>query len=185
MANTAQLAKLSYVDIYHPIADEEVVETALHLPWQQLIFERAYRRAMAVKFPDLARIIWTFTLTPPTISTMGLIRQKITHFTLGRWLKGTPLGNHPLIRPRRYFVDYLNWTRGELRQFVQETLISEEVEMLNVFDMDGLQKAIDEHMVGNLDITSFLGTAVAVALWSRNFYSTNTPRFLQAISQTK
>ena len=37
LANVAQLAKLAYVDVYHPIADQEVVEAALQLPASQLV----------------------------------------------------------------------------------------------------------------------------------------------------
>jgi hypothetical protein len=33
------------VDVYHPIADHEVIDAALQLPPDQLMFERAYRRA--------------------------------------------------------------------------------------------------------------------------------------------
>jgi asparagine synthetase B (glutamine-hydrolysing) len=173
--NIAQQAKLTYVDIYHPIADDAVVQAALLLPPSQLMTERAYRRALATYFPDLAAIPWTFTLTPPTISVAGVILKKAAQLTLGRWLRKTPLRNHPLIRPRRYYVDYDGWTRGALRPFIEELLLSPESNAAGLFDPDGLRTVVMEHMEGKRDATSFIGQALAVALWMRLFYAPSTP----------
>jgi asparagine synthase (glutamine-hydrolysing) len=173
--NTAQVAKLPYVDIYHPIADEEVVLAALQLPPHQLIAERAYRRAMATHFPGLAAIPWTFTLTPATVSVPTVVLKKLAQLTLGRWLRGTPLGNHPLIRPRRYYVNYTLWSRGPLRPFIEETLLSPGANATGLFDPDGMKTAIYHHMEGRQNMTGFLGKALAIALWTRLFYVPSTP----------
>jgi asparagine synthase (glutamine-hydrolysing) len=174
-SNAAQLAKLPYVDIYHPIADEEVILAALQLPSHQLMLERAYRRAMASYFPDLAAIPWTFTLTPATVSVPAIVLKKIAQLTLGKWLRGTPLGNHPLIRRRRYFVTYSPWTRGPLRPFIEGTLLSPEANATGLFDPDGLRTVIRDHMEGRKNVTGFLGKALAIALWTRLFYTPSTP----------
>ena len=173
--NLAQLAKLPYVDIYHPIADNEVVLAALQLPLQQLMLERAYRRAMATHLPDMAAILWTFTLTPPTISVPGIILKKALQLTVGQWLQGTPLGNHPLIRPRRYYAHYPLWTRGPLRPFIEKTLFSAEAEATGLFDPNGLRAVVRDHMEERLEATTFLGQVLALALWARLFYVPSTP----------
>lgn len=174
-ANLAQLAKLSYVDIYHPIADEQVILAALQLPSRQLMFERAYRRAMATYFPELAEITWTFTLTPPTISVPGIMFKKVTQLTVGKWLQGTSLGRHPLIRRRQYYVDYPRWTRNTLRPFIEETLLSPEMETIGLFDLNGLRTVLMDHMEGRVSITGFLGKALTLGLWARQFYAPPTP----------
>jgi len=173
--NIAQVAKLPYVDIYHPIADGEVLAAALQLPPRQLILERAYRRAMATHFPELAEVPWTFTLTPPTVSVPTIVLKKAAQITLGRWLSGTPLGTHPLIRPRRYYVRYSSWTRGPLRSFIEKTLLSPEANATGLFDLDGLRTVVSDHMEGRRDVTTFLGGALAIALWTRLFYAPSTP----------
>lgn len=174
-ANIAQLAKLPYVDIYHPIADDEVIQAALQLPPNQLMLERAYRRAMATHFPDLAAIPWTFTLTPATVSVPAIVLKKAAQLTLGQWLRGAPLGNHPLIRPRRYVVTYSPWSRGPLRPFIEETLLSPEANATGLFDPEGLRTVIRDHMEGRKNVTDFLGKALAIALWTRLFYAPSTP----------
>jgi len=173
--NIAQQAKLSYVDIYHPIADREVVQAALLLPPNQLMMERAYRRALVTYFPDMASVPWTFTLTPPTISVPGIVLKKAAQLTLGRWLRKTPLGKHPLIRPRRYYSSYYLWSRSSLQPFIEETLLSPEANAAGLFNPDGLRTVVREHMEGTREATNFIGQALAVALWTRQFYTPSTP----------
>lgn len=174
-ANIAQLAKLAFVDIYHPIADEEVIEAALQLPPAQLLFERAYRRAMATHLPQMAAIPWTFTLTLPTISVVGIMLKKAAQLTLGRWLCNTPLGQHPAIRQRRYYAHHTEWSRGLLLSFVEKNLLAPELEALGLFDMDGLKKQIQAHVDGTGIATGFIGAALSLSLWARLFYFQSTP----------
>ncbi len=173
--NIAQQAKLPYVDIYHPIADLTVLRAALQLPPSQLMMERAYRHALGAYFPELAAIPWTFTLTPPTISIPGIVLKKAAQFTLGRWLKNTPIGKSNLIRPRRYYANYRAWSRGALRPFIEKTLLSPEVEAADILNPHGLQTIVNDHMEGRRDAASFIGKALSLALWTRLFYLPSTP----------
>ncbi len=174
-ANVAQLAKLAFVDIYHPIADEEVIDAALQLPPAQLLFERAYRRAMATHLPQMAAIPWTFTLTLPTISVAGIMLKKAVQLTLGRYLRDTPLGKHPAIRQRCYYAHHTEWSRGRLLPFIEKNLLSPEMEALGLFDMQGLQKQIQAHVDGTGIATGFIGAALSLSLWARLFYVQSTP----------
>jgi len=173
--NTAQVAKLPFVDIYHPIADDEVLSVALQLPPHQLTTEYAYRQALGTYFPDLAAIPWTFTSTSCTVSAPAVVLKKVAQLTLGQWLQGTSLGNHPLIRARRYYTNYSLWTRGPLRPFVEETLLSPEANATGLFNPDGLRALVRDHMEGRKDATAFLGGVLAIALWTRMFYAPSTP----------
>ncbi len=174
-ANLAQLAKLAYVDIYHPLADQEVVKAASQLPASQLMVEMAYRRAFVHYFPDLGKIPWTFTLTPPSISITAAVVKKIAQHTLGHWLRKTPLGNNSLIRTRRYYTKHSQWSRRPLQSFIEETLLSPEANAAGLFNPDGIRTIIREHMEGKRDVTVFIGQALAVALWTRLFYTPSTP----------
>jgi asparagine synthase (glutamine-hydrolysing) len=173
--NFAQLAKLAFVDIYHPLADKEVVTAASQLPVRQLILEEAYRRAMVTHFPDLGKIPWTYTMTPPSISMPAAVLKKTAQHTLGKWLRTTPLGGHPFIRPRRYYTNYSLWSRGPLRSFIEETLLSPESNAAGLFNQDGLRTVIRDHMEGRRNATTFILRALAVALWTRLFYIPSTP----------
>ena len=175
ITNTAQLAKLSLVDIYHPLATDEVLMVALQLPPSQLLVERAYRRALVAHFPQMSQIPWTFTLTPPTISVTGVVMKKIAQLTLGRWLRKTPLGKESLIRPRRYFTNYSLWSRGPLRSFIEETLLDPESNTTGLFDPDGLRTLIQDNMEGRINVIGFIGQALTFAIWTRLFYSPTTP----------
>ena len=174
-ANIAQLAKLAFVDIYHPIADQEVIEAALQLPPSQLLFERAYRRAMATHLPQMAAIPWTFTLTPPTIPVIGIMLKKAAQLTLGRYLRDTPLGKHPAIRQRRYYAHHTEWSRGPLLPFIRKNVLSPEMEALGLFDMHGLEEQIRAHVDGTRIATGFIGAALSLSLWARLFYFQSTP----------
>jgi asparagine synthase (glutamine-hydrolysing) len=176
LANTAQLAKLAYLDVYHPIADQEVVQAALQLPASQLVTERAYRRSMATYFPNLAAIPWTFTLTPATISAPGVLLKKAVQLTLGKRLRGTSLGNHPLIRARRYYLDYATSSRDSWRPFIEDTLLSPEANATGLFDPAGLRTLVRDHMEGRQNLTTFLGAALVIAIWTRLFHSPPVPR---------
>ncbi len=175
LINSAQVAKLSYVDIYHPFADNDVIQASLQLPPRQLMIERAYRRAMDTYYPSLAAIPWTFTLMPPTTSVSAIILKKVAQLTLGKWLRNTPFANASLIRPRRYYASYYTWTRKALRSFIEETLLSPEANATGLFDPSGLRDVVWDHMEGRIDATAFLGQALAVALWTRLFYVPSTP----------
>lgn len=169
------------MDIYTPIADLNVVQAALQLPPDQLILERAYRRSLTTYFPNLASIPWTFTLTPPTISVLGIMFKKVAQLTLGRWLKNTPLGESPLIRPRRYYSNFSSWSRNALRPFIEETLFSPETNAVGLFDPDGLRAVIRDHMENKRDATTFIGRALAIALWTRLFFIPSIPKRLASL----
>ena len=175
LANVAQLAKLAFVDVYHPIADQEVVQAALQLPASQLVTERAYRRSMATHFPKLAAIPWTFTLTPATISATGVVMKKALQLTLGKRLRGTSLGNHPLIRARQYYLDYAASSRGPWCPFIEDTLLSPDANATGLFDHTGLRTLVRDHMEGRQNLTTFLGAALVIALWTRLFYVPAVP----------
>jgi len=72
-------------------------------------------------------------------------------------------------------VDYSPWTRGPLRSFTEETLLSPEANCTGLFDPDGLRTTIRNHMEGRRDITGFLGRILAIALWPRLFYAPSAP----------
>ena len=155
-SNLAQLAKLAFVDIYHPLTDRIVVMAATQLPASQLVLEKAFRRAMVTHFPELSKIPWTYTLTPLSISTPTAVMKKIAQHTLGPWLRKTPFGNYQLIRPRRYLSNHSLWSRGSLRPFIEETLLSPDANATGLFDHDGLRNIVHEHMEGERDVTVFL-----------------------------
>jgi hypothetical protein len=139
------------------------------------MFERAYRRAMATHLPAMAAIPWTFTLTPPTISVPGIIVKKAAQMTLGEYLRDTPLGKHPAIRQRKYYANHTAWSRGPLRPFIQQVLLSPETEALRLFNMDGLRSLIEGHVDGSRIATGFIGAALTLSLWARLFYLRSTP----------
>lgn len=171
----AQLSKLPYVEEYQPLADKQVFQAGFALPASQLMVKRAYRRALAKYFPETGAIPWSFVMQPPTISTLGAVVYKASQVWLGRRLKNTPLGNLPLFRPLRGFVTFYPEIRGALRGFIEETLLSPEANATGLFDPNGLRDVIRDHMEGQIDVTSFLGQALAIALWTRLFYLPSTP----------
>ena len=107
------------------------------------------------------------------------LNRTISHYELqkevGKWLQGTSLGRHPLIRRRQYYVDYPRWTRNTLRPFIEETLLSPEMETIGLFDLNGLRTVLMDHMEGRVSITGFLGKALTLGLWARQFYAPPTP----------
>jgi hypothetical protein len=173
--NRAQLAKLPFVDIYHPLADYDVVSAAINLPVDQLIIEKAYRKALATSFPDLENIPWTFTMAPLSISTKEAILRKVSQLTIGKWLYHKPMGQYPFFRRRRYLSDHFSWSRTVLRNFIEATIMSEELLSMGIFQYAGLQNILTDHFEGKIDATVFIGNALAIALWAKLFYLPSTP----------
>ena len=166
--NIAQLCKLPYVEISHPLADREVVEMALQLNPDQLFMERAYRRAMVRHYPELADIPWTFAMLPPGTSDARLALARALQLPIFRRMRRFKAGGRRFVAERKPVADYRGWSRTILRPFIERTLLSPNLEPLDIFEPDGLRKAVSRHMAGELDITSFLGRAVAVALWAKS-----------------
>lgn len=170
---SAQLLKLSYVDIYHPIADNEVWELALQLPPSQLAFKRALRRSFGTHYPHLSVLPWNINQGSMTISVRLLIWRQIYGRT-GKYLRKTfrPLKNPPI---SMNYQEYSNWLRGPLRTFVEETLLSPESNATGLFNPDGLRTLLQNHMDGKQDATIFLGLALPFAIWTRMFYLPTVP----------
>lgn len=171
----AQLSKLPYVDMYHPLLDKQVLQAGLALPVSQLLVKRAYRRALAKYFPDMAGINWAFIMQPPTMSALGVIVYKASQVFLGKRLRNTFLANVPLFRPTHSFVTFYPEIRGALRGFIEATLLSPEANATGLFDPNGLRDVVRDHMEGEANVTSFLGQALAIALWTRLFYIPSKP----------
>ncbi len=172
----AQLFKTPYAEIYHPFADDDVIRISFGLlPPDQLLIQRAYRRALAKHYPALAELPWTLTLLPPTVSVSAILWRRFLWATVGKLLKNTPFARSHLLPLRHHFADYSGWFKGLLRPFVMDQLLDPQANATGLFDPDGLHELVLEHVEGRANHTNFLGRALAFAVWTRLFYRPATP----------
>ncbi len=167
----AQLLKTPYVDMVHPIADNEIWELSLQLPPGQLAFKWALRRTLGTYFPALAALPWNAPTGTALDPVALLFARDVWGRTAGQWLKRLRRAHQPAPRS----IDYPNWLRGALRPFVEATLLDPAVNATGLFDPHGLRQLVQAHMEGRQDATLFLGLALPFALWTRMFYTPATP----------
>jgi asparagine synthetase B (glutamine-hydrolysing) len=169
----AQLLKTPYVDMFHPIADNTLWELTMQFPPGQLIYKRALRRALGAYYPQLAALPWNKVPGSAAVSVPSILMREV--YSRTKRLARKTIGPARKFQPARDCLDYSNWFRGPLRDFVEQTLLSPEANATKLFNPDGLCKIVRDHLEGRQNATVFLGLALAYALWTRMFYIPSTP----------
>ena len=171
---SAQLLKTPFVDMVHPIADRQVWDLSLQLPPSQLMYKRAFRRALARYYPQLAALPWNKIPGTATASVPSIFTRQVYNRVSQSIKTKLSLTKHN--RARFQYQDYSDWLRGPLRSFIEPILLSEEANASGLFDTDGLYGVVKDHFEGRLDITPFLGIVLPFILWTKMFYLPSIPR---------
>jgi asparagine synthase (glutamine-hydrolysing) len=168
----AQLLKTPYVEMYHPIADNHVWELALQLPPTQLVYKRAFRRALDSYNPHLAALPWNSIPGSATASIFSVLTQQAYSMIKRRISRALGVSTNGLISSN--LQDYSTWLRGPLRSFVEASLLTPSANATGLFNPEGLVQVVRDHLENRRDATSFLGLALPFALWTRMFFTPET-----------
>lgn len=184
--STWSVDKESYIDLYQddvrftlmgvelarsqalvrvPMADKDYVRFSLSVPPGFRQSKHYYKAAIARTFPALAKIPVLPDGYPLAACFRGL---RLRADEQARWfLRNRGLSWIP-IRSLRQYARYGQWLRGELRPWLEQTLLAGPALERGCFQASYLRTLVGEHLAGG-DHTRKLGVLLALELWHRQF----------------
>ena len=148
-----------------PFTDKDLVDFMLTVPPGYRSGRKIMKDIFIQQFPELAKIPYTETNYPlvhcmrEALSILnGQTRWWLWHHGL-RWV-ATP--------HKRSYALYNQWLRNELRQWVEDTLLSKRTLERGYFDPATIKTLVVEQMAGQDHYTK-LGALISIELWHRQF----------------
>jgi asparagine synthase (glutamine-hydrolysing) len=148
-----------------PFADNDLVDFSLRLPPGLRYERRLMREAFVRTFPKLAQI---------PIAESGLPMKLCVRDVAARarqvlWWKLQSTGLKDFAGPmRKPYKNYNQWFRTVLRDWVEETLVSQKALQRGFFKPDFIKKVVSEHMDGS-NHTVKLGALLSLELWQQQY----------------
>jgi asparagine synthase (glutamine-hydrolysing) len=148
-----------------PFCDNDLVEFSLRVPpglrYQRRLIKNAFVRA----FPDLAQVPVTDTGYP----MMDCARDVMMRVdSILRWhlhKAGFSQISYPKKRP---YQDYNGWFRTVLRGWMEENLLSPEIESLGYFNQEYVRNLVSEH-IGGQNHAVRIGALLSLVLWHKKY----------------
>jgi asparagine synthase (glutamine-hydrolysing) len=104
------------------------------------------------------------------VSCQLKLRQGKTKYVLKQALRGL-LPDSIIDRPKHGFgVPVGAWFRGELAEYVRTVLLGERALGRGIFDRDGLEAMLEDHMSGGADLGQALWTLLTFELWMQRYF---------------
>ncbi len=155
--------------------DHELLEIALRLPPGWVMPDNAYRSALALLSPALARLQYANDGMPADANVYLRTASRMLGAS-ARAVETRLLGNRPL-NGSASWLDFCGMLRqaGPLRRRLEDLPRSEALAACGIFDPVGLQAAVDGHLHRNRNHAKFLLMLLTVDEWIRQFGATGTP----------
>jgi hypothetical protein len=155
-----------------PFADREVIDTALGLPLRERLGQTAYRRAITLTLPHLARVPQTATRVPLAGPRPLLALRRRFEWWRRR---GIPQLTGGLIRPHDYrqYAHYDDWIREGARGFFTE-LIEDRALLDDLLDLEQVADLFKRHLERRVDAHGRLAAVATLALWRRQKNAAST-----------
>jgi asparagine synthase (glutamine-hydrolysing) len=102
---------------------------------------------------------------PESLKLHGLTTKYLLKRVLGRLLPQENLTR----RKMGFGVPITHWFRGELKDFLRETLLSEKSQKRNLFKPEAIKRYIERHTSGERDHAHGLWTLMMLELWFQRF----------------
>ncbi len=139
---------------------------------------------------DRASMMNSLELRAPLLDTalVDFVTSLPTSYKLhGRSLKhimklalGDQLGSQVVRRPKKGFgVPIGKWLRGELFDWASSILSSANIEALGVFEVAGVRRLFEDHMLGRRDNRKPLWSLIVLVLWYQTHIAPGRPRELE------
>ncbi len=155
-----------------PFYDNDLIEYVYSIPPELKLNKRIYLKLIQHAFPDLARIPWSFSGLPITVTSPRRLFVQRARYKLHRMLR-TELyrfsAGRLLIPYPREFTNYPFWLRTDLRNWVEDILLSQQTLDRNYFYPDQIRRLLDEHMSGQRNHTARICTLITFESWHRQF----------------
>ena len=160
-----------FFDTRMPSYDNDLIELGFNVPIVLRKGQYIYRMAFAHKFPELSRIPRDKTGLPIDISNRRVYLKQVQNVLLKRFKK-TSL-NLIIKKVKRWnrpnYVDYDKWFKMELRDLLETLLLDKRTLERGIFDRNGLESLIHEHVFSRKDHSLLLWQLVNLEYTHRNF----------------
>ena len=118
-----------------------------------------YANTIKKYFPELMKIPDSNTGVPLNAGKMRLFISDKTNAILKRMK----------VRGFRHYTEFQDWFRKDFKDDVETILFSDASRSRGLYNMDNLRSVFEDHISGNKNYGHFLGTAIGLELWFRNF----------------
>ena len=155
------LSDSSQIEYRVPFYDYDLVDFLLTIPPKQRMLAIFYRKLIASKFSNLAKIPYQRTGLPMNSSLTIILFRKIRERYQRKLFSTTG--------DKRSHVDDENWMRNELKDFVISTLLSKKATQRGFLNPELIKEIINQHLSGRQNNTRKLGTLLTFELWNQLF----------------
>jgi len=152
--------------VKQPFMDVDLITAINQVPHKWRKRHRLYVDVLSKFAPDVASVAWQRTCLPPAtpyvLSWSSLAAQRA--YKEARKYLPLPdlIGNDS---PSQFG----EWFQMELKAYIEGVLFSERTYDRNILPMNSLEIAWSMHQAGEIDASSFLGSAVSIELFARLF----------------
>jgi asparagine synthase (glutamine-hydrolysing) len=155
------LVDRSMIEYRAPFYDYDLVDLLLTIPSRKRMLAIFYRKFIAQKFPNLAKIPYQRTGLPVN-SNLSLILFKKIQDRFRKKLSQTT-------GDKRGHIDDENWMRNELRDFVVLTLLSKKTLQRGFFNPEFVKDIVNRHLSGRENNALKIGTLLTFEFWNQLF----------------
>ena len=144
-----------------PFCDYDLVDMAVTLPSQERALAIFHRRLLTEKFPPLGSIPYQRTGLPVNSGIFRIILTKAAERLKKKVFKTG--------EDQRRYVDYDQWMRSQLKDFLVSILLSDRFLNRGYFNPVYVKKLVEQHLSGKQDFSSGLGALLTFEIWNQLF----------------
>ena len=144
-----------------PFCDYDLVDFVSTIPPKEKSLAIFHRSLLTEKFPPLGLIPYQRTGLPVNSSVTRIVFRKVTEQLKKKMLKSRT--------DQRRYLDYDNWMRNELKDFLISILLSERFLNRGYFNPDYVKRMMEQHLSGKQNWSSQLGALITFELWNQLF----------------
>jgi asparagine synthase (glutamine-hydrolysing) len=144
-----------------PFYDYDLVDFLLTIPPKQRMLSIFYRKLIAKKFPNLAKIVYQRTGLPVNSNLAWVLFKKAQDICQRKL--SSAAGD------KRGHVDDESWMRNELKDFVVFILLSKKATERGFFNPEFIKEIVNQHLLGTQNNALKIGTLLTFELWNQLF----------------
>jgi asparagine synthase (glutamine-hydrolysing) len=144
-----------------PFCDYDLVDFVLTIPPREKALAIFHRNLLTEKFPPLGTIPYQRTGLP--------VSSGIARILFGKTKEYLTTKIFPAGTDKRRYLDYDNWMRNQLKDFLISILWSERFLNRGYFNPDYVKRMMERHLSGRQNLSSQLGLLLTFELWNQLF----------------
>jgi len=148
------------VEIRLPYFDLEYLEVLLKLPIKKRYEGEVQQQIVSRYHPQLLKVINSNTGAPLNTNLF----QRFFKDKFNSLLRRLSMPGY------RHYTEFQKWQRQYFKDDMRAILFSSNARQRGIYNFAGLEKIFQAHMNKKINAAAFLGTAVGIELWHREFF---------------